>query len=201
MIPSTVARVSTAPATRTRLFLLRHGQTNWNQLKIVQGHDDGATLTDEGRAQVRRVIEQLRTFGVDHVISSDLNRAVETARIVTEGLGTSNSVDPAIRERSFGVLEGGPVTAATPALTGIDGEWVIDETAHPAGGESLEDLYRRTADFVDRVAVTHPGQRLLIVTHGGAIRTIRAYCAGATMAGRHWDDVPNCSVWAVDAPN
>lgn len=193
--------MSTAPTTTTRLILLRHGQTNWNQLKIVQGHDDGATLTDEGRAQVSRVIEGLRTYDVDHVISSDLNRAVETARIVTEQLGTPSSVDPAIRERSFGVLEGGPLSAATPALTGIEGERVIDETAHPAGGESLRDLYRRTADFVDRVAVAHRGQSLLIVTHGGTIRTIRAYCAGETMADRHWDDVPNCSVWVVHAPN
>lgn len=177
------------------LVLLRHGQTTWNERRIVQGHDDGASLTDEGRAQVHHVLGELRGEHFDSVVSSDLRRAVETAQIVARSLGLTTSVDPAVRERCFGVLEGGPVDAATPVLTGIDDEWVVDESARPAGGESLDDLYRRTAAFVERAALDFPGQRLLVVTHGGAIRTMRAYCEGATMAGRRWDDVPNCSVW------
>jgi broad specificity phosphatase PhoE len=183
------------------LILLRHGETTWNRLGIVQGHDDGATLTDKGRQQVRQVLDELRDERVDQVISSDLNRALETAEIVARALGLPHSVDPAIRERSFGVLEGGAVNAATPALTGVDGTWVINESARPQGGESLEDLYRRTAAFVDRVAIDFAGRRVLVVTHGGAIRTMRAYCEGVTMEGRRWDDVSNCSVWRLETPN
>lgn len=189
----------TSPA-RVQLILLRHGQTTWNQRKIVQGHDDGATLSDEGRAQVHHVLDVVRALRVDHVVSSDLRRAVQTAEIVAQELGLSRTVDPAIRERSLGVLEGGAVGDATTSLTGIEEQWVVDETARPEGGESLEELYRRTASFVDRAAHTYSGQRLLVVTHGGAIRTMRAYCEGVTMQGRYWDDVPNCSVWTIETP-
>ena len=185
---------------RTRLILLRHGESTWNTAKLIQGHADEATLTDRGREQARLVVEHLREFDIVRAVSSDLQRARETAEIVCRGLDVNFSLDASLRERGFGVIEGSPLHVATPTLTGIDGNIVVDDTARPEGGESLADVHRRTASFVDDVVKRYRGETVLVVTHGGVIRTIRAYCQGVTMRGREWDAVDNCSVWPLDPP-
>jgi len=194
-----VVLVSSTPG-RTRLVLLRHGESTWNTTKRIQGHTDEATLTDRGREQAHLVVEQLRGFDFDRAVSSDLQRARETAEIVCRGLDIEFSLDAGLRERNFGVIEGGALRVAIPALTGIDGNVVVDDTARPEGGESLADVYRRSASFVDDAVERYRGETVLVVTHGGVIRTISAYCQGMTMRGSEWMVVDNCSVWPLDPP-
>ena len=184
----------------TRLILVRHGESTWNTAKLIQGHADHAKLTDRGREQARLVVEQLREFDIRRAVSSDLQRARETAEIVCRGLAVEFLVDATLRERSFGVIEGSALRVAPPALTGIDGNVVVDDTARPEGGESLADVYRRGASFVDDIVERYRGETVLVVTHGGVIRTISAYCQGVTMRGRDWMAVDNCSVWPLDPP-
>ncbi|MEO9180650.1 MAG: histidine phosphatase family protein, partial [Acidimicrobiales bacterium] len=88
------------------LILIRHGESTWNESATVQGQANGATLTENGRRQVRNAVKTLGNEAFDEIISSDLQRAVETAHIIAEALGLSVSTSCALRERSFGAYEG-----------------------------------------------------------------------------------------------
>ena len=102
--------------------------------------------------------------------------------------------DPALRERCFGSYEGLPLSALDTVDSGICGDQVIDGTARPDGGESLDDVYGRVGSFLERIQAEHRGGDVILVSHGGAIRAMRAFCAGVPMKGTLWDVVPNGSV-------
>ena len=181
-----------------RLTLVRHGQSTWNDSAIVQGQRDEARLTELGRRQARDVAQVLRPLGIDAIIASDLARALETASIIAAELSMVVESAPALRERSFGIAEGHPVARLSTSETGIAQGHVVDALAHPVGGESLDAMYERTTSFVRRLAAERDRQHLLLVTHGGTIRAIRALGAGVAMSGLAWDQVDNCSIWTVE---
>jgi broad specificity phosphatase PhoE len=179
------------------LVLVRHGESTWNELKVVQGQTEGARLTDLGRAQALNAARSLVGQSFDTLYSSDLARATETAAVFAEVLGLPVTVTEALRERCFGVREGRSITDLTPMVTGISDGVVVDATARPQGGESLNDLHRRAGSFVEQLRDEGGPRRVMLVTHGGTIRAFRAYCAGVSMDGLEWDVVGNASVWTV----
>jgi broad specificity phosphatase PhoE len=185
------------------IWLVRHGESTWNVLGLVQGHADEAVLTRQGRRQAQLLTHRLGGRTIDAVHTSDLRRAKETAEILAQSLGLPTQPHTALRERGLGVVEGSPVSSLTPEDSGIDGDRVVDTGARPVGGESLEDLYRRAADFVDWLQHRpHPdGADTLVVAHGGTVRMIRAYCAGRSVPDMTWDTVPNGSLWRVRVPS
>jgi broad specificity phosphatase PhoE len=185
------------PTTSWPLVLVRHGESTWNDLKLVQGQSNVALLTERGRTQARAVGVTLSHQEFDTILSSDLSRALETAEILGESLNLWVETSLALRERSFGLFEGRPLAQLTPSLSGIERGRVVDDLAHPEQGESLSALLERTGEFVEELRTSRPGQRLLLVTHGGTIRAIRAFCAGVTMMDLPWDRVDNCSVWSA----
>jgi broad specificity phosphatase PhoE len=170
-------------------------------LGLVQGHADDATLTRQGRRQAQLLTYRLDSRTVGAVYSSDLRRARETATILADSLGLLTEPHAALRERSLGVLEGSPVTSLAPEVTGIDGDRVVGADARPAGGESLEDLYRRAGGFVEWLGQQPHDADVLVVAHGGTVRMIRAYCAGRMVPDMTWDTVPNGSLWRVRMPS
>jgi probable phosphoglycerate mutase len=180
--------------------LVRHGESDWNVLRLVQGQNDQAHLTKEGRAHTSVLVETLREHTFDRVVSSDLARARETAAILSDGLALGVATDPLLRERCFGGFEGGPLANLTSDVTGIADGLVVDPDARPAGGESFRDVVRRAELFVERASLEWPDRPLLVVTHGGMIRALRAYCARAPLEGLAWDLVGNASVWVIDIP-
>lgn len=177
------------------LLLVRHGESVWNELRLIQGQDDRSELNDDGRRQALEVAADLEGGPWAAIVTSDLVRARETAAIIAGRLGLPVSVDESLRERCFGILEGRPGVELTSALSGIEGDRVVDEEAHPEGGESLRELRDRLGAFVE--SVRGSGGPLIVVTHGGPIRAIRAYTAGRPMAGLTWDVVGNCSTWPL----
>lgn len=181
------------------IWLVRHGESTWNALGLVQGHADGPKLTKKGRQQSARIAESFRYSGVEVMYASDLERAQETATIIDKVLGIGVRTDRALRERSFGSHEGRPSHALDAAASGILADRVIDPAARPEGGESLDEVYRRARAFVERVREQHSGD-IIVVTHGGTIRAMRAYGAGMAMNGMAWDPVPNGSVWDIRRP-
>jgi probable phosphoglycerate mutase len=178
------------------LVLVRHGESTWNRSARIQGHDDTARLTAQGRRQSHEAAAQLTTLDLGVIVSSDLHRAVETARIIAEILNLDTHTTPMLRERNLGVLEGLPSIAFDSAQSGIEHGRVLDVHARPANGESIDDLFRRTAAFVEEL-VAQGVDRPLLVTHGGPIRTILAYCRGTAMAKSTWYEVANASIWSV----
>lgn len=145
----------------TDLVLVRHGETEWNRLKRVQGRTD-IPLNDTGRRQARATAERLTGEHFDAVVASPLSRAAETAQIIADGLGIGpiELVDDLV-ERDYGEAEG--MTGAD-----IDARW----------GGRLEARESRT-EVIDRVkpallaiAARHSGQRVLVVSHGGVIGSL-----------------------------
>lgn len=180
------------------LTLLRHGESDWNLSLRCQGQDDRAQLTAEGRAQARDAAELLHARQIDLIVSSDLTRALETADCVAAALGVGRVVDPLVRERSFGYLEGGPLSAVTADRSGIDGGVLVDPDARPAGGESFRDVAVRARRFLEKAELAWPDRHVLVVTHGGFIRALRAIVAGEPLEGHAWNPVGNCSIWPIE---
>src|ERR1700729_515068 len=125
------------------LWLVRHGGSTWNASGCVQGQASGPGLTEKGRWQAALLTEHLRDIRVGAIYTSDLDRARETASIIGCALRVPLHVDAALRERSFGVAEGHPLSELDPAASGIAGGRVVDAHARPPGGESLSELYGR----------------------------------------------------------
>ena len=177
---------------------MRHGETDWNRLRLVQGHTNVARLNDEGRAQAREVAKTLRELGFDQLVTSDLDRTTETAGLIGEAIGLTPTLDALLRERCFGTFEGGPLSNLTSDVTGIADDVLVDPLAHPPRGESFRDVVERARRFVEFANETWPGRRVLAVTHGGMVHAMRAYVEQVELEGLAWYRVGNCSVWALD---
>jgi probable phosphoglycerate mutase len=176
------------------LYLVRHGETDWNAEGRWQGHTD-QPLNQRGREQARALAERLRAAGLSAVVSSDLLRARQTATIVAGALGVDlDYVDPDLRERTIGVFEG---------LTRSDCErlhpeaWAawVEHKHPPPGAEGHHSLAERVTLAIGRAAarmlVTHAP--LLLVTHGGAMRAALAR-AGHPLPPM----IKNTGVWRIE---
>lgn len=148
-----------------RLYLVRHGQTEWNASGRAQGHSD-VGLDGVGLAQAERLGEHFAGINVKRVVSSDLQRCVTTAGPVASGRGLVVESREDLRERTFGELEGSHYTdirayfAAESRVRGL-GEHEI----RPVGGESLRDVWNRLTK-VTRM-IENSRESLVVVGHGG----------------------------------
>jgi broad specificity phosphatase PhoE len=184
------------------LVLVRHGETSWNAAGLIQGHSDQAALTDTGRHQARQLACQMggpRARPIRALYSSDLTRSRTTAEPLSGRLGLALRIDARLRERRFGTIEGGPVSLVTAETTGIEEGRVVDPDARPAGGESLRDLYLRTASFLeDLLAAESEADEvgdIVAVTHGGTIRVALAYLEGIPVEQMSWPPVANLAAY------
>ena len=131
------------------------------------------------------------------IIASDLHRAQESAEIVARELARPVITSPLLRERNFGVLEGGARSALVAGVTGILNDVVVDVDCAPDGGETLRALGVRAEAFVALAAREWSQERLLVVTHGGTIRALLAAAESISLLGSRWGEVDNCSLWRV----
>lgn len=151
-----------------KLYLLRHGQTEFNVKKLVQGRCD-SPLTDLGRQQAGMAGAWLKAHGVvpDKVVSSPLGRAMATASLVaTELLGADADVEPCegIIERCYGTFEEGPHDALPTDV------WDPGEDLIPFGGEGSQALQERMVDTLTNIMDADGIETLLAVSHGSASR-------------------------------
>lgn len=158
--------------TVTTFALIRHGQTDWNAQRRLQGSTD-IPLNDVGRDQARGAVEALAGHGWDAVVSSPLSRAAETADLIAAGLGLAVARRvPALTERSFGPAEGmqdGPELDALRIPGGFRGAEGEDEAA----GRGLAALEALAEEF--------RGGRVLVVTHGSLLRVSLSRAVGRTL--------------------
>lgn len=177
------------------LWLVRHGESTWNALGLVQGQNDEACLTRKGSAQARRVARSLGSRQVRALYSSDLRRAVETAAPLAVALGLVPVEDARLRERSFGEAEGTPSAQLHSGQSGLDAGWVADPDAAPRGGESVRQLCRRVGGFLDGLSAVDrlwdgPGD-VVLVAHGGVVRAALAHLDGIPPGRMDWGAVGN----------
>lgn len=159
------------------LYLVRHGETDWNVKGLVQGRAD-IPLNEKGEAQARNLAKKLRHIKFAAVFSSDLLRAKRTAEIVAMEKKLTVITKKVLRERDFGEFEGKP----NPWLeswrkmlrVGIENlaEKERGELLKVHGGvETDEQLMNRFVPFLREVALAYSGKNVLIVTHGSVLRT------------------------------
>lgn len=161
----------------TTLLLVRHGETDWNAEGRLQGHTD-RPLNEVGRRQAATLAEQLAGDGIGAIYASDLARARETAEIVATRLGLPVALDPDLREKNWGSWEG--LTAG-------------ERDAVEFVGETTEAHRERTLAALRRICERHPGERVLVVTHGGSLRRVQAAVNGVAEPV-----VANCAVWTCE---
>lgn len=185
------------------LIVVRHGETEWNRIRRLQGHTDVA-LNETGIEQAVKLAVALAEERIAAIHSSDLGRALATARPVAAGLGLPVIPHASLRERNYGVLEG-LTYAEIEERHPEEAERMRgrDVTTRFVDGESQRDFFRRATDAIRGIAEAEarmpplPGadrRTVLIVTHGGVLDMLyRAACAKALDAERDWP-TPNAVI-------
>ena len=170
----------------TRLLLVRHGESTWNAEHRLQGQAD-PPLSERGRAQTAALRPLIERLPIEHVVSSDLVRAVETAAL----LGHPEAPrDPGWREVDVGEWSGRRAVELDPEHLRA---WREGDAEAP-GGETRADFASRVAAAVDELAGR--GGFWLVVTHGGCVR---AACAHVTSGGvDRFGPIPNASATLVE---
>ena len=177
-----------------KLYLLRHGQTEFNVKKLVQGRCD-SPLTDLGRQQAGAAAAWLKAHNVvpDKVVSSPLGRAMDTAGLVaTELLGQNAAVEPCegIIERCYGTFEEGPHDALPTDV------WDPGEDLVPYGGEGSQALQARMVNTLTNLISAEDTKTLLAVSHGSASRQFIKATAPADF--KLPTKLPNCAIMIFD---
>ncbi|MDM0011242.1 histidine phosphatase family protein [Variovorax sp. J22P168] len=171
----------------TRVIVIRHGETAWNVDTRIQGQLD-IPLNDTGRWQAARLGRALAEEPVTAVYSSDLSRALETARAIAAPLELPVQTDAGLRERGFGTFEG---------LTFAEIDRDLPEQAllwrrrhpefAPEGGENLLRFRERVTGTAGALATRHPGELIVLVAHGGVMDILyRAATGQELQAPRSW---------------
>jgi probable phosphoglycerate mutase len=154
---------------RTQFIIVRHGETEWNIAKIRQGHLDSA-LTSKGLAQAQALAQRLGRERFSALYSSDLGRAIQTAREIASITGHEIVTDARLRERHLGIFQGlnaDEISAKYPEerrrLRTQGPDYVIPE------GESMRQQVERNVAYLDSLASKHSGETVVVVTHGGVV--------------------------------
>jgi probable phosphoglycerate mutase len=172
------------PGTATRLAIVRHGQTDWNLHKRIQGSTD-IPLNATGRAEAAATGLRLLERDYDAIVASPLERAAETARIMAGRLGlTRPELLPALTERHHGEIEG---------LSFTERQARFPNGVVVPGLESRQAVLDRVLPAFGLLAQAHPGQSLLVVSHGGVIGTLLRHATGGERP-RHDELIANGSV-------
>ncbi|MFS2100608.1 histidine phosphatase family protein [Variovorax sp. Varisp85] len=180
------------PDTTTDLILIRHGETAWNRELRFQGHAD-VPLNDIGHEQARRI--GLRLAGesaVQHVISSDLMRAQQTAAPAASQLSLPVVTSAALREQFFGVVEGMRSDEIQNLHPRAWEEWLEFREDHAMPeGETAREFHARIIAALGGIAAAHRGQHLIVVTHGGVLDMVWRTARGLSLSGPRRSDIPN----------
>lgn len=207
------------------VYLVRHGQSEWNVARRTQGQVAHPRLTEVGRAQAAAAADVIAADLTTHlraprcvmtrVITSDLTRAVETAQVVADRLGAAVSHDARLREQALGHLEGCTYEETFAAAEAHD--WSDPTRPVVAGAESPMQVYVRMAAVLAEVGASRDPAALrsgraprsaqaprsadatVLVSHGDAIRMAVASLRGQQPHEADWVEVPNGAVARIDA--
>ena len=168
----------------TRLFIARHGETLANrEYRFIGSRDD--PLSEHGQVQAAQLAEALATFPIATIYSSPMLRAWQTALPVAERHSLSVQQFDALREGSFGIWEGmnrAEVLAHSPEYAQLFYEWERDANLAPPGGESLIAMQQRVCSGIEQLALAHPDQSIVLVSHVGPIKALICTALGVPIS-------------------
>ncbi len=142
-----------------RVYLIRHGETDYNREARMQGHGE-VPLNDTGIAQATRLAQRLAGESIDHIYASDLRRTVMTASVIASHTGAPLTYDAGFRERDPGDLTGGSYETCM--------EFFTDDSYEPPGGESVPVFHARVRNVFDALVEREAGRgrKVAVVSHG-----------------------------------
>jgi broad specificity phosphatase PhoE len=162
-----------------RLYLVRHGQTAWNNSGRAQGHTD-ISLDPEGLEQAAKLAVAFEGVIVDRVLSSDLARSVETATPLAKAVGAPLNLNKDFRERCFGEWEGLMFSEVTARLNErAKAMGITNQEVRPPGGESFLDVWKRLDSVYEMLAASD--DTTVVVSHGGALSLLLAKLIKGTL--------------------
>ena len=167
--------IPTSSSPVTRICLVRHGETEWNAERRIQGQTD-IGLNAIGKQQAEAAGRWLSSKKIDVLYSSDLQRAWVTAEAIGRAVGLRPMATPEMRERRYGVFEGLTYAEAQQrfpegyaAFEGRNADYNFEN------GESLLEMFERVTTRLQLIADAHPGQTVVIVLHGGVLDIINRF--------------------------
>lgn len=160
------------------IYFIRHGQTDWNLTKRLQGRKD-IPLNKNGIKQAKETREKLKNIKFDVIFCSPLQRAKETCEIVTNQ--NKNIIfDDRIIERDFGDYQG-----LTKDKCNLDLLWESEDFQKLKNAETVSEMEKRIYEFLDEITVTYPTENILIVSHGGVGMLVSSYFLGKPKDGNY----------------
>jgi broad specificity phosphatase PhoE len=178
----------------TILYLIRHGETDWNVERRWQGHAD-IPLNERGRQQATQIAQQLAGAGLAAIYSSDLQRALDTAKELSRTTGLPVHTDKRLREINQGEWQGllaEEVQARHGEILRLSRLDPLD--AAPPGGETVKQVRDRVIAAIEEIHRNHPHQRVAIVSHGFSLALVRVHYQGYPMS-EVWNMIPKNDQW------
>jgi broad specificity phosphatase PhoE len=154
------------------LYFVRHGESMANTLRVFSNRDLAHGLTERGKEQVQALGDRLEGVSFSGIYCSPVQRARESAEILSRRLRLPYTVTPALAEWDMGVLEGTSADAGGSQYDALCQAWYVrhEFSARIEGGESFEDIRARFVPFIERLIQTERSGPVLLVAHGGIYR-------------------------------
>ena len=179
---------------RTRLCIIRHGETDWNAGKRIQGHLD-IPLNESGLRQAHAMAHGLAECPFRAIYSSDLRRAWQTAKIAAARLEIRLSAHEGLRERHSGLLEGRTVEELSRYHPEAHARFLDRDPDYRFGkGESMRSFSARVVAAVEELVASHVGETILLVTHGGVLDVVFRIATGRSLDAPRDYPMPNAGI-------
>lgn len=183
---------------KTRLYLIRHGVTEWNKGGRYQGWTDIA-LSKEGEEQAELLAKRFEYMPLDAIYASPLQRAIATAAPIAKAKGMELKVEEAFKEINFGEWEGHTVAELNEKYGQPYMDFFNDPFNHDMPGEgSFRNAAKRVMEGYERIVEAHRGERVAIVSHGGLLRVFLVTLLGLDMKMYRGMWLTNTSISMVD---
>ena len=155
------------------LYVVRHGQTDYNVKHIFQGHAD-IPLNQVGIQQAKETASKFQNIAVDEILVSPLQRAIQTASFISEVTNVKPVIEKRLIERSFGDMEGKPSRPDWNIQMMLD----YEKNYNYENIEPIQSLFKRIYDFLDDITQKYKDKSVVLVTHGGVSQPVECYFHG-----------------------
>jgi probable phosphoglycerate mutase len=183
---------------KTRFYVVRHGQTEWNEVGRLQGHSN-SPLSALGLDQVQRVAQRFEGLDIDALYSSDLGRALQSAEPIARVLQRAIHKESRLRERSLGIFEGLTRSEAAERFPDVyprhrsdDAEFTIPH------GQSVSAHAAQVLQALKEIAERHVDKNVALVTHGGPLSVLFRTCVQLPLATARCFGLPNAALNIFD---
>jgi probable phosphoglycerate mutase len=179
---------------RTRICIIRHGETDWNVEARIQGHTD-IPLNETGRAQALAMAFNAGHQRFHAIYSSDLARARETAQALAQREGHEVRLLSQLRERHFGIFQGMTAAEAAARHPAAHARYLARDLDYDfETGESLVRFAARVTDAIDWLVRHHAGQTIAAVAHSGVLDIVYRRATGRALGAPRDFKIPNCAL-------